>query len=308
MLALVAGCGSDSISIEDLPDEVKDARCDNLVRCEGVVDRATCDAAVVAANEQVPEIKAGIANGTIKYSSGKAGDCVDELSGESCEFTGLHNPSACSDILSGTVATGGACTIDEQCANHGECAPTDDSCNPSTACCAGTCAGGTTESALGGPCDDEMHTCAATAYCKTAETGPGTCTALVTAEGGACDELAACVNPLYCNLNFQTGVGACKKPAASNAACSRMDLLPCADGRDYCNATSLTCVRRVAVGAACSAMAPCVNYASCVTGTCQADIPLGGTCNPQSGADCAGDLDCVGTTCQVPAAGPVCAL
>lgn len=309
MLALVA-CGGGSIAVEDLPAEVKDARCDNLVKCEGIADRATCNAAITLDTSTVSPIQAGIKNGTIKYNADKAGDCVDQISGQSCAFDGFHNDSACDGILTGTVATGGACVISEQCANHGDCTPTDGNCDPDTACCAGTCMGGSIESALGGPCDDELHVCATAAYCKPGTgSGPGTCTALVAGEGTACDDIQACVNPLYCNLNFQTGVGACKKPAASNAACVRADLIACADQRDYCNATSLTCVRRVAVGAACmSGSMPCVGYASCIAGTCVADIAAGGACVVDSGADCAGNLMCTAGTCQPRPSGPVCTL
>lgn len=311
MLALVASCGGGSISVEDLPDEVKDARCDNLVKCEGIADQTTCNGAYSSDETQLPAIQAGIKNGTIKYNGDKAGDCVDQLGGASCEFTGFHNDSACDDVLTGTVVTGGACVLDVQCANHGQCVATSGSCDPDTTCCAGTCMGGSSESALGGPCDDEMHTCATTAYCKPGTTSGsnGVCTALVAGEGTACDDITACANPLYCNLNFQTGMGTCKKPAASGAACVRTDLLPCVDGRDYCNATSLTCVRRIAVGAACTSGAmPCVDYASCISGTCVGDIAAGGACVVDSGANCAGSLDCISGTCQIGPPDPVCTL
>lgn len=311
MLLALVGCGDDSISVEDLPDEIEGARCDTLVKCEGIADRATCDAAVVVDESELMTIEAGIKNGTIKYDEGQAADCIDQLGGGSCDFAGFHTENACAGVFTGTVVTGGACTIDLQCANQGECMPTSPSCDPETTCCAGTCMGGSSESAIGGPCDDDMHTCPTTAYCK-AGTGsgtPGTCTALVAGEGTACTEIDACVNPLYCNLNFQTGMGTCKKPAASGAACTMTDLIRCSDSRDYCNATSMTCVRRIAVGQACmGSTMPCVDYASCIAGTCVADIPLGGTCNPETGPNCAGDLECVGTTCQVGAPGLVCTL
>lgn len=309
MLALVA-CGGGSIAVEDLPGDVKDARCDNLLKCEGIADRATCNGAIPADTSQVPAIQAGIKNGTIKYNGDKAGDCVDELGGRACEFAGFHTESACSDVLTGTVATDGACVLDEQCANHGMCQPTG-MCDPATTCCAGTCKGGSTISAVGGPCNDRMHTCGTTAYCKpgAASGAIGTCTTLAAGEGTACDAVTACANPLYCNLNFQTGMGTCKKPAASGAACVRTDLIACGDSRDYCNATSMTCARRIAVGAACtSGSMPCVNYASCIASTCVADIAAGGACVADSGANCAGSLDCINGTCQARPTGPVCTL
>lgn len=303
-----AACSGGSIDVDDLPDELADARCDNLVECGGIADQATCDAAVVVDESELDTIKTGIANGTIKYSGDDAADCIDQLGGRGCTFTGFHNENACEGVFTGTVATGGACSIDLQCANQGNCEITGN-CDPDTMCCTGTCMGGSSESALGGPCNDEIHTCATNAYCKPGATSGavGTCTALVAGEGSACDAVSACVNPLYCNVNFQTGMGTCKKPAASKATCSRMDLIPCADSRDYCDATSSTCTRRIAVGGTCSGTLPCVGYASCINGACVADIPLGGACTGD-GADCAGDLDCISGTCQVPPAGMVCTL
>ncbi len=308
-LALVA-CGG-SIAVEDLPDEVKDARCDYLVKCDGIADRATCDAAISVADAELATIQAGIDNGTIKYDEDKAADCIDQLGGRSCAFEGFHDENSCEGVFTGTVATGGACVIDAQCANQGECVPSAGNCDPDTACCPGTCMGGASESALGGPCDDEIHVCSNAAYCKPGmgSGAIGTCTALIAGEGSACDDLRACANPLYCNVDFQAGTGTCKKPAASNAACVRDDLIACADRRDYCNATSLTCVRRVAVGGACtSGSMPCVDFATCVNGSCVAEIAAGGACVVDGDVDCTGDLECTAGTCQPPVEGPTCTL
>jgi hypothetical protein len=170
--------------------------------------------------------------------------------------------------------------------------------------------GSVTESAIGGPCADDLHFCSTDSYCKRGTgTGPGTCTALVTAEGAACDALTACANPMYCNINFQTQTGTCKKAAASGAVCSRMDLLPCEDSRDYCDPTALKCVRRIAVGASCATTGTsCVAYSSCIAGTCVADIPAGGACTVDSGADCAGELDCIAGKCALAPSGMTCSL
>lgn len=306
-LLVFAACG-DSVDFDDLPDGLEDARCDALVRCNGIQDSKTCDAAFNLDSADFDTIRTGIKNGTIKYDGDKAAECLDQLGGAGCTFDGFHETNACDGVFTGTVPAGGTCSIDLQCANQGDCQLAGN-CDPDTQCCTGTCVAGTIESAIGGPCDDEIHECAVNAYCKPGTgQGPGTCAALVSGEGTACDALQACANPLYCNINFQTDMGTCKKPAASNAACSRMDLIPCADSRDYCDQTSLTCVRRVAVGGTCSNTLPCVGFSSCISGTCVADIPLGGACTADGGADCAGNLDCISGTCQVPPTGMVCTL
>ena len=305
----VIGCGGGGgVSVEDLPDEIEGAQCDRAVACEGIADRATCEAAVDLNDAEFGALQAAVKDGTIKYDSGKAADCADSFGSTDCSFPGFHEDNPCDDVFTGTVATGGACVIDLQCANFGSCV-TMPSCDPETTCCTGTCMGMATESPIGGPCGNETSFCGFDAFCKTPATGgAGTCTALIAGEGTACDEIDACVNPLYCNLNFQTGTGTCKKAAASNATCSRMDLIPCADSRDYCDPTMLKCVRDAAVGAACPTGVQCVGFASCIAGTCVADIAAGGACSVDTGADCAGNLECIGGTCKLPPVGMTCML
>lgn len=309
MLATAVGCGGGGISVGDLPDEIVGAQCDQAVACQTVVDRATCDKSVGFDDGEYGTIEAGVKDGTIKYNGDKAEACADGIGDTSCTFPGFHEENACDDVFTGTVPTGGACLIDLQCANFGECEQTDPNCDNEIACCPGTCMGTATESPIGGPCANELNFCAQNSFCKQPATGgAGTCTALVATEGGACDELDACVNPMYCNLNFTSGAGTCKTPAARNATCSRMDLLPCADSRDYCDMTQLKCIPRVAVGAACPTGTQCVGYASCIAGTCVADIAPGGACQVETGPDCAGNLDCIGGVCALAPDGLTCML
>ena len=312
LIAFVVGCGGGGgVSVEDLPDEIEGSQCDRLVACEGVVDRKTCEASFDLDSADYGSIEAAVKDGTVKYDSGAASKCADSFGDTSCKFPGFNQDDPCDDVFTGTVPTGGACVIDLQCANFGECVITG-TCDPEIMCCTGTCMGSATESAIGGPCADDLHFCAANSYCKEGSgTGPGTCTALVAMEGGACDALDACANPMYCNLNFQTGTGTCKTPAGSGQTCSRMDLLPCADSREYCDMTTLKCVKDAAVGAACGGTTgvQCVGYASCINAVCVADIGPGGACQADTGADCAGDLECISGTCQLdPSTGITCML
>jgi hypothetical protein len=125
-------------------------------------------------------------------------------------------------------------------------------------------------------------------------------------EGAACGDLDACADPMYCDLDFQTFMGVCTKGAASNATCSNDHLLPCADGRDYCDATTMKCTRAADVGAACPMGVDCVGYAACVNGTCVAKPGLGGTCVTDMDPSCLGTLDCTNGKCTAPAAGTAC--
>jgi hypothetical protein len=226
LVLFVIGCGGGGVSIGDLPDELEDAQCANAVACQGIADKTTCENAVDFDDEDYRTIKAGIEDGTIKYDGDAAAECVDAFGDTDCSFAGFHDEDPCEDMFEGTVATGGACVIDLQCANGGECVVAG-SCDSETTCCTGVCMGSLVESPVGGPCGDDLHVCAFDTFCKTSETGPGTCTALITTEGSPCDEIDACANPMYCNV--LTGSPTCKKAAASGATCSRMDLLACAD-------------------------------------------------------------------------------
>ncbi|MBA3821205.1 MAG: hypothetical protein H0X17_20135 [Deltaproteobacteria bacterium] len=305
VFSAACGGGGGSVGPDDLADEVEGASCDQAVRCESVPDRAACDSSTQVEDRDLLTILGAVDDGTIKYDSEAAGDCADFIGDASCSFEGFHTENPCQDIFEGTVAAGGACFVDLQCAGFGECVQTDANCDGDVTCCPGTCMGTFTESPIGGPCDDDLHFCGTTAYCESSATGAGTCTALI-ADGTACSEIDACANPLYCNLDFTTGTGTCKAAAPSGGSCSRMDLLPCADSREYCDATS-KCVKRVAVGGACGPEISCVGYATCNGTICVADLKAGAACVVDSeGPDCLGDLECIGGTCQLPPIGASC--
>ncbi len=308
-LAAACGGGGGGISPGDLADEIEGAQCDFLVKCEGTADRATCDASVSVSGTEFNNLLEAIDRGTIKYDSGAAKECADFIGGGSCEFGGFHTDNPCDDIFEGTVAVGGACFVSLECAGNGECDQNDQTCDPDVACCPGTCVAGPTESAIGGPCDDDLHFCAFNSFCKTTDTGaPGTCTALIPNEGAACTDIDACANPMYCNINFTTGSGTCKKAPSSGATCNRTtDLLPCADSRDYCDPATSKCVRNAAVSAACGNGISCVDYASCVNSVCVADPKAGENC-VVDGQDCTGSLECVNGKCSLPPVGISCPL
>ena len=310
IVAMAACGGGGGVSAEDYPDALADARCKNLVACEGQPDSSTCADSLVFAGNDLETILADIASGKVKYDESQAKKCLDEVKAAGCSFDGFQNgtDSACNHVFTGTVAMGGACFTDVECAGGASCAQTDQNCDPSTACCAGTC--GAPEPApvaIGGACSDSSG-CQGAAFCKAPASGSGmgTCTALLTTEGAPCEDLDACVDPMYCDLDFQTFMGVCTKAAASGATCDNSTLLPCADGRDYCDATTMKCVRAADVGAACPDGVDCVGYAACVNGTCVAKPGLGGTCVVDQDPSCLGTLECTGGKCTVPATGTAC--
>lgn len=288
---------------EQYTDAVEAAECEAMVRCEEVEDAATCDVANVRVNQDQQTLLAAIADGTVSYDAEAAARCVDFIAMQMCTFPGFHVDSPCDDVFTGTVPPGGACFIDTQCAAGGTCNQDNPNCDTTTSCCVGTCAGSFSESPIGGPCGDNMHYCSIDSYC-----GGTTCAALVATEGAACTDVEACANPMICNVNFMTGMGTCKTPAATGAACVRSDLRPCSDSRDYCDAQMLKCVHGVAPGGSC-ANAQCVDWAKCIGNMCVADRKLGETCSTAANApNCAGTLKCTMGTCQAPPAGMTCQL
>jgi hypothetical protein len=309
VVAVAAACGN-SVSITDFAAKYIDARCQNEVACQQMPDMATCKASRFLEDNYYETVVALVKAGTIKYSGDEAGSCFDRIASLGCSFTGFR-PTAddpCQKMFTGTVAAAGACLVSEECAGAGStCAQTDPACDPTTACCAGTCMAAAAKLPLGGNCGTSAQ-CADNAYCsdKTNQ-----CTAVVTTSGGACEGLDGCSNPMYCNEDFQTFTGTCMTAVASNAACDKTALLPCADERDYCDLQTLKCTRNSPVAAACDSTgtgngAGCIGYAECSNSTCVAYPKAGATCDAMTGPSCLGDLGCTNSVCTLPTKGTAC--
>jgi hypothetical protein len=308
-LAVIAstavGCGeSDGISIDNLLASIQDASCEQAVRCQEQPDEATCKATTFMNDTTSLTIVAGVKGGTIKYDSSQAQDCVDSIRDGSCAFSGFHPiDSPCDGMLSGTVAVGGACQLSSECAGDAVCAQTDQNCNSDTMCCAGTCTAPDPEVASGGVCGDATGPCADGTYCSYTSQTAGTCKPYITTAGTACDSLDACAGTMLCDIFANSPT--CFQPAPSGGTCDPDVLLPCADFREHCDA-SMKCVAAVAAGGACEFSGDCRQDHSCVGGTCQADVGVGGSC-PDDGVGCLGDLDCPASmTCTAPTAGMTC--
>lgn len=310
-VAAAACGGGSSVDADDLLTELYDVQCGYAAKCGSFESEAACHASIDATGGGAfQSILAAIDDGTIEYDADKAGDCLDLYREQGCEFAGFHNQdlSACDAVFTGTVPTGGACMIDEQCAGGGDCERTDASCDPNVACCPGTCVDGdvTQESQEGGPCNDDAHDCAVAFYCAvTSDDAPGTCTKPIAGEGSPCNELDACADPMYCDIFAD--VPTCVRPPGSGEACDPEGLLGCADNRDYCDAT-MTCARRGEEGATCASDDECMQYAACITGLCVAERGPGGACGGTTDPGCAGSLECTNGTCALPPSGPTCSL
>lgn len=308
-LALVA-CSDgkkSSIAIDDFVDALRSAECDFEVRCEAVPDEATCIEASPLSSTTLITTIADAKSGLITYDEKAAAACVNVFAGLGCTFSDITAPvEICNSVFAGTVATNGACVVDGECADHGNCVATDQSCDSATACCAGTCAVNmTSQSPIGGPCSDSE--CVDGAYCSHPATGAPVCAAQVSSEGGACDAFDACKAPLQCDLGIGTGTGTCKSLPAEGEACETSSLFACNDLRDYCDPTAKVCTHRVDVGADCT-NASCAGFAGCdqTTKKCVARPSLGDACDDSSAGNCLGSLDCVDGTCSAGPAGMDC--
>jgi hypothetical protein len=298
----IAACGNDSVSIDDLKGAYIDAYCDGAVKCGSFASTAECHASVSIDNNSFLSVIDGAKTGSVKYSEDAAGSCLDALRNPSCTFEGLHGEDPCDDLFSGTVAMGGACTISAQCAGDASCEQTDQDCDRDVACCPGTCGASSVVVAAGAPCG-ENDICPSNQYCKPPASGDvGTCTALITTEGTACDSFFACQDPMICN-GF-ADMPTCEKSAGTGETCKPDNLIPCAKDSDHCDAATMKCVGPLATGATCEFSSECGPDSTCVD-TCQKNLGVGGTCSDTT-ADCLGSLSCTNGTCQLGPAGMSC--
>ncbi len=306
----LAACGSDSISINDFGKRYIAARCSFQVTCQEMPDTATCEASYSLNDSGFLTLVAAVNAKTVKYDGEAAASCVDSVASTSCAFSGFYLKDPCAKVFTGTVATGGACFINEECAGVGSvCNQTDPNCDASTTCCPGTCAAGATKMPVGGHCTGSAD-CQDGLYCSTATS---VCKTPVAQSGAACDELDGCADPMYCNGDFAAMpfTGTCAKAPGRNATCNIKDLLPCADERDYCDHNTTKCTQNVSVGATCDTMgtttgATCVGFAYCNNGSCAAEPKAGSTCDAMNGPNCLGGLSCTNSTCALPPAGMAC--
>lgn len=227
------------------------------------------------------------------FTAAIAEQCGAAYAGQSCRdlLDGTQVLSACV-IRGGTVADGGSCSSDWQCAS-GRCSNMQ----------FGSCGSCVPQVPLRGACT--MAECADGLTCSsTAGSSTQTCQMNVTL-GAACAGGSVCPTDAVCAPTTQV----CTKLPALGA--------PCDPGVDYfcdptgpasfCDATTSTCVAASAVaepGAACGGLgttAPgpcngaCILSGDAGVGVCQSFIPPGGTCTPSD--TCAFGLVCTAGVC-----------
>jgi hypothetical protein len=299
----VVGCSGKTVAITELRDKFIAATCANAVTCQQLPDLATCNAVTTYDDNYLATRVALVQAKAVHYDGEAAARWIDAIAAHGCDTAAqTDTDSARFHIFSGTVALGGDCLIDDQCAGDGSfCQPADPTCSVATSCCPGTCVAGAAKSAYLGPCNTSSD-CADNLYCSASSYR---CARLATKEGATCGAIDGCAPPLFCNFDPSARTGACYTPPPTNGTCDPTLALPCADERDYCDPTTLQCTRDAPVNAACDQNVYCVAYAECTNGSCVAHPSAGEACVAM-GLACLGNLPCTNNQCTVPPPGMVC--
>lgn len=279
VLGLVAGCddddsGSGSIAIDDITTAMRDKSCGVYVECGLIEDLALCRSLFTDTLVD-PDLVAAVNAGKIIYRPDQAAACIDGLAG-SCDATnapGERTPDACSRMLEGTVAEGGACALDEECISQ-DCNIQD--CAPDT-CCQGTCEPG--EVALP-PHLGESCTIPGSCVDSYCDLSTGICTALL-ADGAACESASQCASAsclgTLCRPRVDTG-----EPCGPLAECALIG--------DTCSEQTMTCTPVGLVGDACTTYADCSPFYACDSATDKCVRP------PIAGESCAETQECFDTS------------
>lgn len=284
LLAACGGGGGNSLTLAEYPDAAREAFCRFLVRCGDIASLDVCMTSNIGLNIHIPaSLEAGIDMSKVKFSGTAASACLDALANQSCDLTSQSSRvpiDACAQLVTGTRHNGDACAIDAECVSQ-VCDVTN--CDPSAACCMGTCAGEAAPAPvqIGQSCASAP--CVPSGFCEDASS---TCMALKTA-GTACNATRECDYGLAC-------LGTCQALPTLGQPCTEF----CRDEGTTCSATTQTCVKVVLAGGSCTPNAlasECSPLYPCdATGHCSAGIAIGQACG-------FGDL-CAGNTafCDIP--------
>jgi hypothetical protein len=294
--------GADVPSAQSIVNALHTTACQREVRCGKQATLADCLASTLA--PLPPQKVAELGAGTVSYDARAGQALLDWLANLPCGNSYQVSTGAvatlgslCTAAFRGTVATGGACQADDECAGGLVCGSVENTasnqpgCGPPLVLSDGqSCPreGGPT---LVGP------PCGAQSYCSViVDPGLPVCAPLPTAVGEDCQmfENTGCGNGLVCMYVGSTVVGACGHLPGVGEACNGVS--GCEDPTNYC--ASGTCAPLLGLGAACDL--PTSGYPP--TGYCAPTLRCDGTtCVPRSGLGgacgvCLGDLACNQTT------------
>ncbi len=288
------------IASADFDDKLVDALCVRDVRCGVYVSLDACIAAQPGPSpHERAQRQADVTAGVVTYDPVIAAQCLDFIANAACTDLAIHDNwtavQACARFEGGTIANGGACNHDEECASSNcEAAPDGPSAG---VCLAGTCQ--PIELALGGVCGQGYPACPAGSACVEGECRQGS------PSGTTCYDQGECALGLACDLERQV----CAPPVHEGEICGP---LPCAEAGLDCLPTELgpennvvsRCRRRADRGEACAesvydtaGLPMCKSGLVCdVNSRVCVDLPVAG--QPCQWTECAPGATCVGSTCE----------
>lgn len=305
-LALAAGCpdsrgggggGGGPVSIDALPTETADAYCDLLLNCLGggddtagirllLADPLQCRDFVRRAFLQqgdFGDLIEQVRGGTVMYDGAAAGACLAEV-GRTCAaiLSGGSPFESCATVFTGTVAEGGSCFIDEECAgdthcDHGMSFPEacPGVCRPRVALgevCFGSdeCSREGVSGAVGCEWDEATMSSRCLEVRAEADAGEGQPCGLVS-QTSTTQTIRACARGLWCTAD-ESSMGVCRAPIAAGAACTSSDEV-CVDGHfcagGVCRAVTIVRTAGQACDEATLTVCDPLARLACVAGTCQ---------------------------------------
>jgi hypothetical protein len=304
---VVAGTGSAA----DFESRYIHAFCTFFVRCGVSQSVETCKTDYFdSGTTNLAAIKQDIESGRTLYNAEQGIPCFNAIANAPCAqgvaFNGHQLDAICGSVIRGTVADGGRCVTEAECAS-GSCY--QPSC--STSCCLGTCQAIPT---TGTTCSSTSD-CAPTDFCSylASPSSHGVCQPRV-AQGQPCEYDNSCLDGLNCD---SAGTKTCVPYVKDGQPCNS-DMNTCENLNSFCDGVTHTCRPRLALGAACSMpdggflriSAGCPFYADCIGGKCVAMPRLGEACTvPDGGSPFIACLSgtCTNGLCQ-PSANPPCTL
>jgi len=291
-------------------DQVLGAECEHYVHCGYLPDQATClQYFNTMMTPSTSSLAYSIDQGRTTISTSNLPACLAAISSSACTVSEASTASvttACSDIVAGTISSGGDCIDNDECKSGLEC----DRGTCTASCCAGVCVATKPKSDVGGACTSDS-TCIDNAYCKqsynsTSGTITGTCQARL-AVGMACIDYNGCLGSARCVGT--TGSKTCVALAKDGAACSSTGVSCENSASSYCDPVKGTCQPRIKDNAPCTIpdggialTAGCLNFSECKNGVCKRLPKTGEACsNPDAAVvvdECLLVGKCVDGTCQ----------
>ena len=122
LAASASGCGSsDTITPSNFTSKYVDAVCANFAKCGGADSASECSALFnyeFALGAGTGQGDLDVADGKTTFNATQASACISALEALSCSqgnLLNIHQPTACANLVTGTIADGAACTANEQC-------------------------------------------------------------------------------------------------------------------------------------------------------------------------------------------------